>query len=695
MLYNENLKISMVIVHMSETVIIELSQREADHIAPGEYRVQLATPVTINEGDQLSFRMASLDTNQTDTNTILIERDQPVHASFSYYELDYSTTDKANIEKDTQYAGTGTPTAPVPTFDYHCVYSQKQLRMTDLILITILNPVPSKMIYYPEGGSFIIDTVTQWVDYTPNPLVQCTFQFSYLDENSELQFVSLTGTNAQQTALDPPSPQKRYPNLMSPIPQNDGKDNFDFGLTYLNGGFTNNLIYVDGTLQLIGVTGNWSGGRRSPTDSTVSSGSVPPGWTFDNPPPYDTTVPLTLNQFKETIISHPYSNSTLPDLVVKSVAITLPAGRYDPVSLAVKMTQLLSDSGGVKSQSVGAQVYTPVNPLLVRTDDPSNEDFLFRLNNFDQSVLKENITFTDANTYTYYDVALGESVSYAVGTSQFSMEYGQQGEIFSIAYMHMPISNPAEPGQQNIALYYTGTQGTGDLKYFPMRSASGIAFHDLQPRSFWQDQLGLYEKLRIPLMKDLQGISFYDRSTLIQNTTGGFEGLSTFLLPAVAIPNTNPVQYQDPRKMVIPLKDNPTYFDITGQSRAILGETISINQSGGYYLIECLGAFRRLGGYIDKTENRHPICAIVSTQFDSGNCVTAFADSGIPFVHSGLPYLITDVTVRILDPITKKPVTNLGQNNAVWLEINKNLTMPPPQAQHQPNQRSVPNVSQK
>jgi hypothetical protein len=670
---------------MSETIIIELSQRNADRVSKGEYHVQLATPVTIEEGDQLSFRMASLDSNQTDNNTILIER-----ASFSYYELDYSTVDKATIDKSTQYAGTGTALAPVPTFDYHVVYKQQSIETIRLIQLFIVNPTPNYPVYYPQYGSFIIDASRQWQDFTPDPLIQCTFTFSYLDENFELQYITLTGGNGEQTALNPPSPQKYSPWVFAP---GFGGQTFYFTLTSLTGGgFSFN--YVSGTLQMVGVSGNWGGGRVSPTNPALSVASSPPGFKQGDFAAYDTLYPITIDQFKVQITSDTPSN-TLPQLELKTLALTLPAGRYDPTSLAVKMTQLISDSGGVRPQPVGAQAYVPVNPVLVRTDDPANEDFLFRLNNFDQSVLNENITFTDANTYTYYDTVLEQTVSYAVGASEFAMAYGQQGQIFSIEYMHMPISNPAEPGQQNIALYYTGTQGGGDLKYFPIRAASGIAFHELQPESFWKDQLGLYDKLKIPLMKDLQGILFYDRSTLIQNVTAGFEGLSTFLLPAVPIPNANPVKYNDPRKMILPLKDNPTYFDVTGQSRAILGETITLNQSGGYYLIECLGAFRRLGGYIDTKENRHPICAIVSTQFDSGNCVTAFADSGIPFVHSGLPYLITDVTVRILDPITKLPVTDLGENNTVWLEINKNLTMPPPQAQHQPGQRTVPDVSSK
>jgi hypothetical protein len=139
--------------------------------------------------------------------------------------------------------------------------------------------------------------------------------------------------------------------------------------------------------------------------------------------------------------------------------------------------------------------------------------------------------------------------------------------------------------------------------------------------------------------------------------------------------------------MIIPPEATVTYFDVTGQSRAIIGETVSINTDGGFFLIEVLSAFRRQGSYIDNRESRPQITAVVSSQYDSNNSITGYSDSGVPFVHHGASYIISDCTVRILNPLTKQPATNLGENNCIWIQVDKapqaqQLKQPQPQELH-------------
>jgi hypothetical protein len=123
-----------------------------------------------------------------------------------------------------------------------------------------------------------------------------------------------------------------------------------------------------------------------------------------------------------------------------------------------------------------------------------------------------------------------------------------------------------------------------------------------------------------------------------------------------------------------PLKPvaDPLYLNVTGQSRAIIGDTITVNTTGGYFLIECLNAFRSTGGYIDTTENRRYISAVVSTQMDNNNVITGYSDSDTAgYVHRGASYLISSVVIRILDPLSKLPVLTLGPNNCIWLQVQK------------------------
>ena len=654
-----------------ETILVELNQRHADYSSRGEYRCKLATPVTINDGDQLSFRMCSLDSNKTDTDTIIIENDQPITALFSYYDVDYDLRDKSNSTGTAAYTGNNGE----PFYDYFPVYAQQQLMVCSNITMQILNP--SKVqgsAEQPHGGSFIFDTYTTYTDngpWTVDPICQFKATFSYIDENSELQYVTFSGGNAVQVGgVD------HNPNF---IPQKDSRGYyaFYFDLFTLTGDTWNPFTFIQGTLQLASISGNWAGIKWSDSNSTYSAAADPPGKVAGD---YDTTYKILSTDIGILNLDvAPIPETFTPQqLVLKTFNGVIPAGRYAPESLATILTQLMESANGVypyqtdgSGNQTADQVYAPVNPFLTRTNLPENATWQYRLNNFDKTVLNEDITFDNSNTYTYITPDVGVA-AYSIGSDRMSIEYGKSGAVFQVTYCHMPIVDPTG-SPENIALYYTGTNN-GTLKYFPISKASGVVFHRLEPYTFWQQSLGLADKLIVPINTAANDVKFYYRDSLIKCTTSGFQGIGTFDFPAVEDPPPippAPQTYQNPRKMQIPPKANPSYFDCTGQAKAIIGEAVSINTDGGFYLIELLSSMRRQGGYIDSKENRHQISAVVSSQYDSNNAITGYADSGIPYVHHGLPYLMSECTVRILNPLTKNPATNLGVNNCVWIQIDK------------------------
>jgi hypothetical protein len=300
----------------------------------------------------------------------------------------------------------------------------------------------------------------------------------------------------------------------------------------------------------------------------------------------------------------------------------------------------------------------------------------------DTSSNVNNVQFNNTNTYAYWDTVDNEPNAYFIGASTFAIEYGQAGGVFQVSYMHTPLSNPARPQEQDLGVFhYTNAAG---LQFNVVKAAGGVAIHDLQPASFWQTTLGLRDKLIVPLQTDLSGVQYYNRQALLNSTTEGFQGLGSFLLPAQEI-STN--VYNDPRKVApIPPAGNPVYIDVTGQSKAIIGESPQEDVQEGFYLIEVLNFFRRTGGYIDAQENRINISAICSTQYLNANTVTGFSDSGIPYIHRGEPYLISDAFVRILDPITKQPATGLGQNTCIFLQVDKMLQTQLPTPKQPPQQ---------
>ena len=633
---------------MSDTYVVELNQNMASWSRPGEYEVQLATPIEINEGDQLSFRMASLDSNITDQDTILITNDKVLTGVFSYYEVNYNGDDKQSV-------GVGGGSTVAADYAYYAAYNDVELVRVTGIQMEIVgfrqgDPLNS------DGGAYIVGT--NGVGSTVDPNVNFSAVFSYIDVNGIVQQPAFTGSNVSTTTV-PNAP----------------------GVTAYYTADTTGLLTLQVTpfvmrknsLKFSGVNGLWPGARSDAVAKRTTfffGAFVPRANTvaeYDDKYPYATTD-FTLG----TVTTVPVGNSTGNVLDKQVFSLTLKAGRYDPQSLAVQLTQLFSSAGGIKPAPIsGDQIYVPNNPLLTRTDEPINANMVF--NRVPATRVQTPIVFQDGETYKYFNPAAPTAIPpYFVGTTQFSIEYDVGGgQVFQLSYNHMPLSDPARPGEQDIGLFTNGSPGLG-LTYNAVTSASGIVFHDLQPASFWQDQLGLRDKLIVPLLKDTNGLEYYTLTSMVNCITFGFQGLGSFLLPPTPTSGTN---YPDFRKMS-PLQPttDPLYLNCTGLSRAIIGDTITVNRIGGYFLIEVLNVFRNGGGYIDNQQNRRQVSAVVSTQMDNNNCITGYSDSdSIGYVHRGSSYMISSAVVRILNPLTKVPVQTLGPNNTVWLQVQKQI----------------------
>lgn len=628
---------------MSSSFVIELNQNNASWSRPGEFECTLAQPISINEGDSLSFRMASLDSNITDQDTILITKDETLTATFSYYEVNYNGEDKLSG---------GFPVAP--DFNYYSAYNNiETVTVTgiDIEIIGYEQGDPNPSAGDPIPGSYIISNNSPGSQVDPN--VNFIAYFTYIDPSGDVRYIDFNGSNA------------KYVN------------DTGFGDLYYtdNADGTIQLVVKQpftmrvGTLQFANVNGFWAGRKYSSSDDRISFnyGSMAPR-NGGNETDYDNSTPFQMSDFQLGAVTYSLTGTTGNVLDVQTVNVILKAGRYDPQSLAVQITQLFSSARGVKPRGAPLedQIYVPENPLLIRTDDPRNSGMFFNL-------VPENRVpgALPINSYVYDD-GTPNVPPYFVGITEFSLEYNVGGgSVFQLSYCHMPMSDPGRPGEQDIALYVTGTPTNG-LTYNTVTSASGIAFHDLQPVSFWQGKLGLRDKLIVPLLTDTNGLTYYTAPSLLRSITYGFQGLSSFLLPPT---ETGTNTYPDFRKMspIVPAA-NPVYLNVTGQSRAIIGDTLTVNTTGGYFLIECLNAFRSTGGYIDTTENRRYISAVVSTQMDSNNVITGYSDSDTAgYVHRGASYLISSVVVRILDPLSKLPVQTLGPNNCIWLQIQKQL----------------------
>ena len=192
----------------------------------------------------------------------------------------------------------------------------------------------------------------------------------------------------------------------------------------------------------------------------------------------------------------------------------------------------------------------------------------------------------------------------------------------------------------------------------------------MQPKSFWQDQLGLYDKVVIPTITDPSGTQYVNRHDIQDKFTS-----ETAQIQAFSIENQRGT----------PAPTATTYFNTTSlPTKSIIGDAPKTNEgTGTYYLIEITGLNTAQSNLIDNATNRGFISAIVSKQYDNNDSVTAFQDSAIPYVHRGVPVQIASARVRILDPTTKEVVTTLGEQNSIFLQVNSGVANIAVQSQNQ------------
>lgn len=639
---------------VSVTTTLELNRNNSD-TSPNNavWHNTFGAPVIIEEGDVITLRMASIDSQRVNENNIVIEQDTQLVLTFSIYDRDYQdpndTTSAPNqVIKQTANSNV---TWTGPTFDLFSCYNIREMAQLNYIQCHIVGFLK----WFSGSGEPFFLPGTYLVDETNcngHSELIFTMTVAYLDQDNQLQTVDLFGTNAFNNLG--PGGNGGYGNVYH------CNQDYNNQVDWVSMAPKQPLIFQVGTLQPVAYSGKYPG-----TDQGFGPfGSQTPGSSKEG---NKDGVPVKNSDFLVAPSDINYTSQGPGDRHLDKKIITMPIkqGVYDPEGMAIVLTQILSNPGGLIPPASGAadQLFAPVNPMLERTDNTTNGDLIFRQVYVDPPT---TVTFTDADTYKYI-------VPYFVGASQFAIEYGAAGQVFSVPYAHMPIANysdPAHPVKQNVMVRWVAGP---PLRFYIVPQASGIVFHDLQPRSFWQDQLGLADNLIVPLQVDENGVEYYLLNALQDKITGGIFALDSFLLDSLHGHKTSDFRRMYENPPVLNPPGTILYFDTTGLTDAVIGDAVSSNETGGYYLIETNGLIPNAGGYIDTVGNNNKITAIVSKEYDSNQIVTGYSDSGFTYIHRGNPYIITEANVRILDPQTKQPVTEIGPNSTLFFDVIKQV----------------------
>jgi hypothetical protein len=652
-----------------ETFVLELAQNNADIIHEGrngDYTVTFAEPLHINTGDSLAMRMASIDSQKSDSQSIVFAEPEHLNINFSYYDVNYPIQDACFANLLTRRP-LDTPAGTYPVdFKFHTTYTVAGDVQLDNIEVSYQGAAP----YFPDpyDGNIPLGTKT-----TASYQYECYLIMYYCVPL--LSWVDTSGVSRQSVASPFTLYQKSSGDDVTKIVC-EAHNKTDENWKYTYGSFTTidqkkNPNYTLWQVPLVNATpgqkliGVPIGSEKIVArDGTLRVTGVTAGYIVE----YDTVTLGNISQEQHNTPTSAFgvgarNTTALPapesayQLVRRNASTIIPAGRYDRQTLANLMTRNFTQVGvGNIINSAGtSQSFTPNSDLVFDTGSALSEDFVFhRLP--DPSIGTENLQLDFSSTNTYSYINSGKAVQ--CGARKFAIEYGDIGQTFQVSDAHQSVENPADKGKENVAFFRTGVGSVANPYIFnQVDTATGIIVHDLAPRNIWDNVMGLYSKWVVPLSTDPSGVEYYTKADITNKFPRESAEIVTF----------------DPTNSRVDLTPSieATFVDTTTTpTYAVIGDSPQVNVEGAYYLVEITGLNVAQSNMIDNHQNRANISAIVSKQYDANDIVTGFADSAIPYTHRGVPTIINSARVRILDPDTKEVVSTLGERNTVFLQLN-------------------------
>ena len=349
-----------------------------------------------------------------------------------------------------------------------------------------------------------------------------------------------------------------------------------------------------------------------------------------------------------------YTDPYNDNLFTTDIKFTIPAGSYSPDAIATLLTEglystrsttMTGDQSSTDADKAGVFIdptyFTAVVPhaRLVYPVHPStavgfNTDF--RVN-----------YHADATAH----VLVGAEVV------QVSFNQGK----FEFAQLHTSPKSKSGAGTaaspatyvKPAVLSMTGTGGSSSLT-----AISGVCFTNLQPASFW-DALGFSQSMcqeRLYFNEaDYSALgSFPARQSYFESRTTGQLNVNQDV--------TDDTQATTMRT----LSDTDVITNDSSATRKLRGDEY-ISETNGYYLLEMETNFQT--EYYDQQKRLGSTVAVISKQYNSADYITAYGDSAVPYVHVGVPSLLSSITLKIIDPDTKVIAKGLGGRSTVFVEV--------------------------
>lgn len=376
--------------------------------------------------------------------------------------------------------------------------------------------------------------------------------------------------------------------------------------------------------------------------------------------------------FLFTIGESPIPAGDFYNLKQESISFVIPKGAYDPNNLA----RVITDACVVRDNKQFNQVFDKTDPQVfpfsTKMYGPSNNKNVGNINHF----------YLSSDSEVLLNLQSGANMPIC-GCNEFSLIFdGENGtQTFKFVSLHTPYYvNIASGGESNLQIgneySIRGNTSNNNVVPFSDTTRGDIIILGLDARDennnyidFWFGKLGLNPNLivaghqnyntfrystpggdvsvKIPILQIINGI----------NCTDSFLGADSIMPNNILVPTTASYisDIKTSNLMTTPIFGLKTLGVIT--------------DTNGYFLISISG-YNNNVRMIGESDINANISAIVSRFYASTSFTNGYINDSVSYIHRGEPILLSDFSIRILDP-GHKISSDIGNDSTIFLLVNR------------------------
>lgn len=613
---------------IEKNTVIELSRyTSTDKKSNAEFTNKLVTPITVNEGDNILIKQCFIQNKLVDDNSIQIDRDMSVKFQFIYYIIAHGLGQYL-----VDYSTGEFKVYPLTAFDFY---------INGLPYMLVNQSLSNNPLYAQTYGKPVVE------EFTINLKESIYEKAALADEiTRQIQSVNTKTQNVFIPSNNVMSCGTIVPFYDNADPQNPIFRNFSVPISPTNP--DNIVTTLQKQLYFIDLL-DVNEYKVFPFDGSL--------FYLDNTnnPVFCKLIPLTNPNQLEANYYQTYNN--VNQMLVPFTAVTdnapLPMGVYSFIYNNVTYTGNVYDCGFIGVSE----------PALLFNDNQGNQKFSFEIH----SPIIQGVT----TGTTPSGGAGNQVVGIFTSTTQPAVPPFTYPNINNTIISYLS----SYSGIMFVNIYENYTNNYG--QEVELLDLLGFTLKDLIPI----DDIPNVFKYQNNLIDPETNKSYFKYNNYLQYTTRQFFPLGSLSTNfnadvfQISYPdNTNPPIYT----MILPSsiflavgngQVNGYYFSQSDNSTSIVASNFPITSqtNTGHWLIEINGW---LSDYINEEKIMMVKCLVGNYLYGNSFSQTLGPDS-LVYTHHGIPLSLTQLSIRILNPVTKQTPPNyiIGPNSSIYLQI--------------------------